>query len=86
MLIVTSGCKLTNENSSQIILIQSITLVKLKMYEKTFLKVKNIVIITQKRRHIFSFLFSCGKREIMYITRKGSKVEHTLSSSLCITR
>ena len=57
-----------------------------KMYEKTFLKVKNIVIITQKRRHIFSFLFSCGKREIMYITRKGSKVEHTLSSFSCITR
>ena len=28
-----------------------------KMHEKTFSKVKNIVIITQKRRHIFSFLF-----------------------------
>ena len=29
---------------------------EVKMYEKTFLKVKNII-ITQKRRHIISFLF-----------------------------
>ena len=61
----------------------SIRQAEVKMYEKTFLKVKNIIMITQKRRHTFSFLcFHVGKREIIYISRKGSKIEHTF----CATR
>ena len=41
----------------------SIRQAEVKMYEKTFLKVKNIIMITQKRRHTFSFLFFMWEKE-----------------------